>query len=91
MGMMPMAGMGAGAGGGGARQVKEPDKTIHLEPEPNCEPVKGEVVRRETAVSDDPTGEASKPKPAVAVSVSSPRRRIEVPNNDDGGGDNGGV
>lgn len=91
MGMMPMAGMGAGAGGGGARQVKEPDKTIHLEPEPNSEPVKGEVVRRETAVSDDPTGEASKPRPAVAVSVSSTRRRIEVPNNDDGGGGNGGV
>jgi hypothetical protein len=54
--------------------------------EPNSEPVKGEVVRRDTAVADDPTGENIR-KPPVSVSVSSIRRRIDLPK--DGGGDDG--
>jgi PE family len=81
--MPPMAGIGAG-GGSAARSVKEPDKTIQMPAEPNSEPVKGEVVRRDTAVADDPSGE-NKRKPAVSVSVSSNRRRIDIPK--DGGGD----
>ncbi|MGH3556023.1 MAG: PE domain-containing protein [Mycobacterium sp.] len=83
--MPPTAGMGA-SGGSAARSVKEPDKTIQMPAEPNCEPVKGEVVRRDTAVADDPSGE-NKRKPPVSVSVSSNRRRIDVPK--DGGGDDG--
>ncbi|WP_454561766.1 PE family protein [Mycobacterium haemophilum] len=81
--MPPMAGMGTG-GGSAARSVKDPDKTIHVPAEPNSEPVKGEVVRRDTAVADDPTGK-NKRKPPVSVSVSSNRRRIDLPK--DGGGD----
>ena len=83
--MPPMAGMGSG-GGSAARSVKDPDKTIQMPAEPNSEPVKGEVVRRDTAVADDPTGE-NKRKPPVSVSVSSIRRRIDLPK--DGGGDDG--
>jgi len=83
--MPPMAGMGA-TGGSAARSVKDPDKTIHVPAEPNSEPVKGEVVRRGTAVADDPTGE-NKRKSAVSVSVSTPRRRIDLPK--DGDGDDG--
>jgi hypothetical protein len=83
--MPPMAGMGPG-GGSAARSVKDPDKTIQMPAEPNSEPVKGEVVRRDTAVADDPTGE-NKRKPPVSVSVSSIRRRIDLPK--DGGGDDG--
>ena len=83
--MPPMAGMGSG-GGSAARSVKDPDKTIQMPAEPNSEPVKGEVVRRDTAVADDPTGE-NKRTPPVSVSVSSIRRRIDLPK--DGGGDDG--
>ena len=83
--MPPMAGMGPG-GGSAARSVKDPDKTIQMPAEPNSEPVKGEVVRRDTAVADDPTGE-NKRKPPVSVSVSSTRRRIDLPK--DGGDDDG--
>jgi len=83
--MPPMAGMGS-SGGGAARSVKDPDKTIQMPAEPNSEPVMGEVVRRDTAVADDPTGE-NKRKPPVSVSVSSIRRRIDLPK--DGGGDDG--
>lgn len=81
--MPPMVGMGAG-GGRGARSVKEADKTIQMPAEPNSEPVMGEVARRDTAVADDPSGE-NKRKPAVSVSVSSSRRRIDI--SKDGGGD----
>lgn len=83
--MPPMTGMGAG-GGRTSRSVKDPDKKIHMPTEPNSEPVKGEVIRRDTAVADDPTGE-NKRKPAVSVSVSSTRRRIDLPK--DSGGDGG--
>ncbi|MCX8565114.1 PE domain-containing protein [Mycolicibacterium mucogenicum] len=45
--MPPMGGMGMGAGGGsGTRRLSEPTKEVHIEPVPNSEPVRGEVVRR---------------------------------------------
>lgn len=80
--MPPMA----SPGGSGVRSVKDPDKAIQMPAEPNSEPVKGEVVRRDITVADDPTGE-SKRKPPVSVSVSSNRRRIDLPK--DSGGENG--
>lgn len=76
--MPPMAGTGASAG----RPVKDPDKTIDVPTEPNSEPVKGEVVRRGTAIADDPTGENKRKQP-VSVSVSARRRSIDLPK--DGG------
>jgi hypothetical protein len=84
--MPPMAGTGGG-GGSSARSVKHPDKTIHVPAEPNFEPVTGEVLRRDTVVADDPTGESKRNSP-VPVSVSSNRRRIDLPK--DGGGDGRG-
>lgn len=79
--MPPMAGMGGQ--GGGTRPVKDPDKTIHVPAEANSEMVKGEVPRRNTAVADDPTGEKKRATAAPAkVSVTSSRRRIELPKDD---------
>ncbi|GBE67815.1 hypothetical protein MFM001_42770 [Mycobacterium sp. MFM001] len=77
--MPPMAGMGGQ--GAGTRPVKDPDKTIHVPAEANSEMVKGEVQRRNTAIADDPTGE-KKRVPATKVSVSTSRRRIELPKDD---------
>ena len=80
--MMPgMGGMGAGSGGG-ARPAAEPDKTIHMPADPNAAVVKGDVARRPTAVTDDPT---AKPKQAAQVTVtSSDGRRIVVPKDERG-------
>lgn len=75
--MPPMAGMGGQ--GGGTRPVKDPDKTIHVPAEANSEMVKGEVPRRNTAVADDPTGEKKRAAGAAKVSVTTSRRRIELP------------
>lgn len=45
--MPPMGGMGMGGGGAsGTRRLSEPTKEVHIEPVPNSEPVRGEVVRR---------------------------------------------
>lgn len=78
--MPPMAGMGGQ--GGGTRPVKDPDKTIHVPADANSEMVKGEVQRRNTAVADDPTGEKKRAAASAKVSVTSSRRRIELPKDD---------
>lgn len=85
--MPPMGGMGAGAGGGATREVKDPDKTIVPPTRPNSEAVKGERRDpiRHTATVDSAgpqTGEPAK----RAVTVRSRTRRIEKPDDNDGGG-----
>lgn len=76
--MMPMGGGMAAGTGAGTRAVKEPDKTITIPAQPNSEPVKGEVIRRHTAVVEDTQNPVSISRPA-SVAVTSRRRRIDVP------------
>ncbi len=78
--MPPMGGMGMGGNGAsGTRRLSEPTKEVHVEPVPNSEPVRGEVVRRLPQQQPAPiNAAASAPPPQKTATVTSARRGRRV-------------
>ncbi len=77
--MPPMGGMGMGGGGAsGTRRLSEPNKEVHIEPVPNSEPVRGEVVRRLPPQPLPNSAAPAAPTPQKTATVTSARRGRRV-------------